>query len=155
MPEFSLATPEQMADIFDLRWRVLREAQGRARGTEQDDYDDPAFEHETVQGIVLMASKLVAAGRIHRLEDDPTTLQVRYMAVRPRLTGMSLGSTLLRGLEVAAIDKFPDADLISLNARVTAKNLYTRAGYQQPRAEVFHLYNVPHVAMEKRLADAK
>ncbi len=145
--------PNQMDQIFDLRWRVLREPLGLGKGTECDQYDNPELYPDTVHSAISHKDLVVATGRIHQLDKDPSKLRVRYMAVDPAHRGRGLGSTILQCMEATAHERFPDGRSIILDARYQAVNLYRRAGYTAVTGRVYYssLSGLPHIKMHKKI----
>jgi N-acetylglutamate synthase-like GNAT family acetyltransferase len=135
--------PAEWDSYFDLRWRVLREPWGQARGTERDSLDSNAFHLAILDG----GGSALAVGRLH--SNTPEEAQIRYMAVDPAYQQSGLGREILEGLEDRA--RSQGAKRIALNARDNAVGFYTRCGYAAigPGETLFG--EVRHTRMSKSL----
>jgi predicted GNAT family N-acyltransferase len=144
---------EVLDQILDLRWRVLYEPHGLLRGSERDQYDDIESYPETIYGFAKTSGLVVASGRMHQLEDEPSTLQLAHMAVEPQFQGRGLGGKLLHTMEDRARQEFPDAEKILLGARQKAQNFYTRAGFTALAGTEYEgpVSGLPHIKMYKML----
>jgi len=136
-------TAEEMSQVFDLRWKVLRAPLGE--GLEHDDLD---YSEGTVHGAVFVDERLVATGRLNQTLADPTLLQVRYMATDPEYRGRGYGQQILWYMESLA--QHVGAEAIILNARIDARSLYERVGYSVCGPE-FELRGLRHLPMQKEL----
>jgi N-acetylglutamate synthase-like GNAT family acetyltransferase len=143
---YTIGAPEsarQLADYFDLRWRVLRAPWGQPRGSERDEHDDSA-EH----CVVLDArGHVIGAGRLHVL--DGTSAQIRYMAVEPEYRGCGVGRAIASYLEASAHRS--GARELYVDARESAAEFYSRMGYEAigPAHTLFG--EIAHVRMKKAL----
>ncbi|RUO79933.1 GNAT family N-acetyltransferase [Idiomarina tyrosinivorans] len=115
-------TPEQFADYFHLRWRVLREPFQRPLGSEQDEYDQ--LSHHRM--LVDDDGKVLAVGRLHF--NSPEEAQIRYMAVDPDERGQGHGVAIIFALETAARQE--GAQQIVINSRKETLGFYEKCGYQ-------------------------
>jgi GNAT superfamily N-acetyltransferase len=85
----------------------------------------------------------------HPREPRAGDWRVRGMAVEPTLRGHGLGSRLLAACEQHA--RTEGASRLWCNARVPARGLYERAGFQR-EGEVFEIDDIgPHLVMAKTL----
>ena len=142
--QFALAEPrttQEWESYFDLRWRVLREPWGQARGSERDDLDAESF-HLMLRDP---GRAVVAVGRLHL--NSPFEAQVRYMAVDESHRGCGLGSRILSGLEDRARSK--SVMSVVLNARDSAINFYRRRGYVVEGSAEILFGEVRHFRMRK------
>jgi GNAT superfamily N-acetyltransferase len=92
-----LVTPDsdaEMACLFGLRWEILRQPLGLARGSEQD-----LLEESSIHRLVWdpASGRALASGRIQSA--GPHTAQIRYMAVSREAQGIGLGREILLALE--------------------------------------------------------
>lgn len=137
-------TKDDFARYFDLRWRVLREPWGQARGTERD-----ALETESWHRMACLCGRIpVGVARLHLI--DPAQAQIRYMAVEPVCRHRGIGSALLESLEAQAREL--GAAEIILMARDEALGFYARMGYAVTGPAHTLYGSIPHHAMGKRLA---
>jgi predicted GNAT family N-acyltransferase len=79
---------------------------------------------------------------------DDTTAKLRQMAVSPAAQGKGYGAILLRYVEQQLTAK--GIHHITLHARCSASEFYTKAGYGI-QSEVFAEVGIPHVSMAKDL----
>ncbi len=127
---------------LELRWRILRAPWGQPRGSERD-----ALDGDAVQRVVVEAGRVLATGRLHRLDD--ATGQIRYMAVEANRRGRGLGRLLLRSLEQAAREA--GLDRIVLHAREASVAFYEHAGYRLLGPSHTLYGEIRHWRMEKHL----
>ena len=76
----------------------------------------------------------------------PGLAQIGRMAVIDRARGKGIGIALLRFLEDEALGR--GARRFTLNAQVSARRFYEKAGYQAV-GEVFDDAGIPHVRMDR------
>lgn len=138
-------TPEQLAEYFDLRWRILRAPWDKLRGSEKDEFDAVA-DHVTVRGP---DGRLLGVGRLHM--NSMEEAQIRYMAVEDDSRGLGVGRAILKKLE--ALARARGAKRIVLNARDNVVGFYQRCGYSVvgPGPTLFDI--IRHSRMEKILPD--
>ena len=137
----SPASPAEWEAYFDLRWRILRQPWGQARGSERDSLDQTAF-HLLIIGD---DGRALACGRLHL--NLPSEAQIRYMAVDENVQGRGYGSAILPALEAAA--RRLKASRILLNARDNAIEFYRRHGYKDFGEAETLFGSVRHVRMAK------
>ena len=145
--DFVLAEPrtaQEWENYFELRWRVLREPWGQARGSERDDLDAESFHLMVCDST----GAVVAVGRLHL--NSPSEAQVRYMAVEQSCRGRGLGNRILRGLEDRA--RAQRVTGVVLNPRDNAVNFYRRHGYIVEGPANILFGEVRHFRMRKDLA---
>ncbi|MCS6905603.1 MAG: GNAT family N-acetyltransferase, partial [Bacteroidia bacterium] len=106
---------QQWQAYYDLRYRVLRQPWQQPRGSERDELEEDAIHAALWQG-----EKLLAVGRAHWL--NPSTAQIRYMAVEPAYQGKGHGAAILHYLEAQV--KVNGGEWIQLNARESALQFY-------------------------------
>jgi len=92
---------------------------------------------------------LVAVGFVAPESSEPGSWRVRGMATVPGLRGRGAGTKVLEALVTHAIEH--GARRIWCNARIPARTLYERAGFEVV-SEQFELPEIgPHFVMERRL----
>lgn len=136
-------TPAQLEEYFRLRWRVLREPLGYARGAERDELDHAAF-HVTARD---RDDRLLGIGRLHF--NDVAEAQIRYMATESKRRRRGVGRAVLARLEEIAAKH--GVERIVLNARLDAVGFYERVGYRVVGPGPTLLGLVEHMRMEKQL----
>jgi N-acetylglutamate synthase-like GNAT family acetyltransferase len=133
---------EELEQLFDLRYRILREPWGQTRGSERDDEEARAFHLAAFDN-----GKVVGTSRLQRV--SKSVARVRYMAVDENYRGKGIGGLLLEGLEKEAVRR--GVKKLMLNAREKAVPFYERHGYTN-RGEGEMLFGViRHFKMEKAL----
>jgi predicted GNAT family N-acyltransferase len=95
-----------------------------------------AFEEEKILGCCML------------IEEDPSTLRLRQMAVYNEKQGKGLGRALMNFAENLARDRGYRS--LSMHARVNAVGFYEKMGYKVVSDE-FTEITIPHVVMEKQL----
>jgi GNAT superfamily N-acetyltransferase len=130
--------------LYDLRWRVLRDPLGLARGTERIAAD---FDSDTVHiGAFDLGSRLVGCATLIPAEGG---LQLRAMAVDPTRQGSGIGAAVLS----AAADIAREADQsLWCEARAHAVGFYERNGWVI-ESDLFEVPRIgPHYKMRLRTA---
>ena len=82
------------------------------------------------------------------VEDDPSTVRLRQMAVINDLQGKGIGKALMQFAENLARDR--GFKKITMHARKTAIGFYEKLGYKVC-GEQFEEVTIPHYTMEKML----
>ena len=142
MVEVRLAeTDADRRTCMRLRWTVFVEEQNVTPSLEVDEHDSEGAVH----ALALLAGVPAGAGRFVMIE--PGTAQIGRMAVVDDARGKGVGIALLRLLEAEARRR--GAKRLTLNAQVSARRFYEKAGYQASGA-VFDDAGIPHVAMERQ-----
>lgn len=139
-----ILTPESEQDFehyFALRWRLLRQPWGQARGSERDAWEDCSWHR-----MACLEGRLpIAVARLHL--NSPQQAQLRYMAVEPAYRGRGIGRALTWALEQQAVEL--GVQEIILHARATAVDFYQRLGYQQQAASHVLYGDIQHYLMHK------
>ncbi len=131
--------------MYDLRYRVLRQAWNQARGSEIADDDKDAL-HAIVY---TNQNKVIACCRAHLVAQEQ--VQLRFMAVDPDYQGIGLGKAILLYIEKKATEKFKPVKQIVLHARENAVKFYKSNGYELV-SESYILFNsIQHYLMIKNL----
>lgn len=82
------------------------------------------------------------------VEDNPTTVRLRQMAVINDLQGKGIGKALMQFAENLARDR--GYKKISMHARKNATGFYEKMGYVKVGNE-FEEITIPHYLMQKKL----
>ncbi len=137
-----LSDEAEQEALYDLRWRVLREPLGMARGTEQIAADfDPGAVH---LGASDAEGRLAACTSLIPAEDG---LQLRAMAVDPIYQGTGLGAALLKAAAGIARER---EQSLWCEARAHAVGFYERSGWVV-ESELFDVPRIgPHYRMRLR-----
>ncbi len=122
--EFSLAEPEQLQSIFELRRETLQQNPDML-GDIEDMYDQTAM-----HGLARAAGSLVGAGRVFHLPVEGIgEAQVGHITVKKEYRNRGIAARLLDYLEVKTLERFGQVETIYLTAEQQAISLYERAGY--------------------------
>jgi predicted GNAT family N-acyltransferase len=124
-----------------LRWTVFVEEQNVPPSLEVDEHDSAGAVH----ALALFERVPAGAGRFVLVE--PGLVRIGRMAVVDDARGHGIGTALLRFLEDEARKR--GAKRFTLNAQVSARRFYEKAGYQAV-GEVFDDAHIPHVRMDRR-----
>jgi predicted GNAT family N-acyltransferase len=122
-----------------LRWTVFVEEQNVPPSLEVDEHDPSA-----VHALALLRGVPAGAGRFVLVE--PGVARIGRMAVVDDARGSGIGTALLRFLEEEARKR--GARRFTLNAQVSARRFYEKAGYQV-LGPVFDDAGIPHVRMDR------
>jgi N-acetylglutamate synthase-like GNAT family acetyltransferase len=136
--EHGTAEYEQM---IELRLALLRRPLGLLFTTHQlasEKYDIliGAFEGSELIGCCVLTSC------------DPTTIQLKQMAVKPDKQVKGIGRKIVAFAETVAKEK--GYKLLMMHARSTATGFYEKCGYEL-KGEKFTEVGIPHYYMEKKL----
>ena len=135
--DLSIETEQEA--LYDLRWRVLREPLGLARGTERiaADFDSGAVHI----GAFDAESRLVGCASLIPAESG---LQLRAMAVDPMRQGAGIGAAILTSAAEVAREHG-----VSLwcEARAHAVGFYERSGWVIES----DLFDVPRIGPHYRM----
>ena len=133
-----MATPQDMAAAFALRYDVFVVGQDVPAELERDDMD-AVSDH----AVALLDGTVVGTGR---LLPDGT---IGRMAVADSARGRGIGAAVLQQLEQCARER--ELAAVELHAQVHATGFYAKAGYQ-PVGEVYLEAGIEHRSMRKLLA---
>ncbi|TKB47969.1 GNAT family N-acetyltransferase [Ferrimonas sediminicola] len=137
---------QQLSQVFDLRYRVLRAPWDQPRGSEQDELEGEAVH----RALSDQSGRILATGRLHPLSCRRG--QIRFMAVEPEWQGRGLGGRLLHALEQAA--QASGLEAIELQAREEQAPFYLARGYRDLGQGHTLFGAVPHRRMAKLLPAA-
>ena len=136
-------TDEQYDDALDVRYAVFVDEQDVPEDLEVDEYED-----ESVHFVAYREGDPVGAARLR--ERDEGTAKVERVAVVGEFRGEGYGRAIMHEVEgVAAARGY---DQVTLHSQTHAAPFYDRLGYERV-AEEFEEAGIPHVTMEKVLAD--
>lgn len=141
---FQATTTDDLARVFALRWKILREPWGFPRGSEQDPLDASAV-HAAARHTPT--GDIVAVARLHF--HGPVEAQIRYMATEPACRNEGIAARLLTFLENHAHQHA--VKRIFLHARDNACGFYEKCGYLN-EGPIGHTFaDIPHYRMSKNL----
>ncbi len=123
-----------------LRWKVFVEEQHVPPSLEVDEHDSSGAVH----ALALLDGVPAGAGRFVFVA--PGVARIGRMAVVHDARGNGIGTALLRFLEDEARKR--GAKLFTLNAQVSARRFYERAGYRA-LGPIFDDADIPHVRMDR------
>jgi predicted GNAT family N-acyltransferase len=141
MVEVRLAESEaDRRTCLRLRWTVFVEEQNVPPSLEVDEHDAG----DAVHALAFLDRVPAGTGRFVLVE--PGVAQIGRMAVVDDARGKGVGAALLRFLEVQARSR--GANQLTLNAQVSARAFYEKAGYQA-NGGIFDDAGIPHVRMDR------
>lgn len=128
-------------DMVRLREEILRKPLGLSFTSEELEHERSnlmmgAYEDEKMLGCCML------------VEEDPTTVRLRQMAVTNDLQGKGVGKALIQFAENLARDH--GYRKITMHARKNALGFYEKMGYQV-KGDEFEEVTIPHYVMEKEL----
>ena len=121
-----IRTPESMDDFrayYALRYHVLREPWGQARGTEKDDYE-PLCQH--LMAVDDQTGEVV--GVIKWMERDPGVAWLSHLAIAAERQKQGIGQLLVHAVEDAA--RVQGCRVIGANSRLNSTDYFERLGYR-------------------------
>jgi len=140
----SPSTREEFKAYYALRFKVLSEPWGHAKGTEKDDYE-PISEHfmavDDKTGAVLGVVKI--------LEKSPGVGQLSHLAVLPKMQRQGIGGLLLEAVETRARER--GFGVLGATIHATATAYFEKHGYHVAGTPSAHLGISHLVWLEKEL----
>jgi predicted N-acetyltransferase YhbS len=137
-------TREEFKAYYALRFHVLREPWGQAKGTEKDDYE-PISDHfmavDDKNGEIVGAVKLV--------EKEPGVGQFSQMAVAPSRQRQGIGKLLIETVENAA--RSHGYKTIGIFTHLISTGFYAKFGYVTRGIPTHFFGTTQLVWMEKNL----
>jgi len=141
MIEVRLAEKEaERRTCLCLRWTVFVEEQNVPPSLEVDEHDAAGAVH----ALALLDGVPAGTGRFVLI--GPGVARIGRMAVLDDARGKGLGMALLRFLEAEARKR--GARQFTLNAQVSARRFYEKAGYQAV-GPIFDDADIAHVRMDR------
>ena len=137
-------TRDDYRAYYTLRYRVLREPWGQARGTEKDDYE-PLSQH--LMAVDDEGDEVV--GVIKWMEKEPGVACLSHLAIAPEHQKKGIGQLLVKGVEDAAREQ--GFVVIGVNSRLTSTDFFERLGYQIKGLPDHFFSTIQLVWMEKKL----
>lgn len=134
-------TKTEWTAYFQLRYAILREPWGQAKGSEQT-ADEAHHQHFAYFNT---ENQLLGVGRLDLL--DPQTTQVRFMAVAEQQQGKGIGRALMEEME--SVSKEKGIQKIILHAREVALPFYRQLGYQLDAPSHLLFGEIQHFLMHK------
>ena len=131
----------EWTSYYALRYRVLRQPWNQPLGSERDDYE---FDH--MHFAAFDDNEIVGVGRLDFIE--PTSRQIRFMAVEPNVQSKGIGAGLMRRMEAEAWDS--GAIEIILHARENALGFYEKLGYVSVEPSHLLFGEIQHFLMKKK-----
>ena len=136
-------TEKELADILELRYKVLRAPWQQPAASATDELESVSFNAY----ISNKQGQVIACGRLQK--NSPDLGQIRYMAVADTERGKGLGKQILNALEQKG--KEIALTQIELQARENALQFYKSSGYTTV-SESFKLWDIiQHYLMSKNL----
>jgi N-acetylglutamate synthase-like GNAT family acetyltransferase len=127
------------AQVYQLREIVLRQPLGLSLKNEVLDGDK-------ADTIVVAADDQTVVGCVMMKVADEHTIKLRQMAVAPDRQQQGIGRMLIAAAERIAWER--GFETISLHARCSAADFYTKLGYEET-GPVFEEVTIPHILMQK------
>lgn len=129
---------QELAEMFDQRWLVLRSPLGMEKGSERDDHEDGA-----VHLIGMCDRKIIASARLR--ESSPGLGNISYVAVLPEFQNQGIGTKLIESLITKAQEK--NLKAVRLMSRINAIKFYQRIGFSE-QDNPFDFLGIPHIFMQ-------
>ncbi|PSQ26755.1 GNAT family N-acetyltransferase [Halobacteriales archaeon QS_9_68_17] len=136
-------TDDQYDDALGVRYAVFVDEQDVPEDLEADEY-----ENESVHFVAYRDGDPAGAARLREKGDDAA--KVERVAVLREHRGEGYGREIMREVEGVAATR--GYDRVTLHAQTHAAPFYDRLDYERV-GEEFEEAGIPHVTMEKALAD--
>jgi len=133
-------TPEYL-QMLRLRDDILRKPLGLT-------FDEEELKHEKDNMLIGAFDDDQMLGCCMLVEENPTTVKLRQMAVPNDLQGKGIGRALMNFAENIARDR--GYKIVSMHARKNAIGFYEKMGYVVSSPEFIEV-TIPHHIMEKKL----
>lgn len=143
---FTIKTPTTLDDFkayYTLRYKVLSEPWGFAKGTEKDDYE-PISEH-----FMAVNEKDEVVGVVKLYKKDECVGHISHLAVAPEYQHQGIGHLLLKTVEEYA--RAHDYCTLGAMAHATATVYFEKFGFHIAGMSAPHLGTTHLVWMEKAL----
>lgn len=132
---------KEYKQVLDLRLQILRKPLGLEFSKEEiekeaNDIHIAAYEDDEILGCCMLT------------QENPTTVRLRQMAVKPGLQHKGIGKVLMQFAENIARDR--GNKLMTMHARKTAVGFYEKQGYSTTGKEFMEV-TIPHIVMTKDL----
>jgi N-acetylglutamate synthase-like GNAT family acetyltransferase len=137
-------TREEFKEYYDLRYKVLREPWGLAKGTEKDDYE-PISRH--FMAVNEETHKVVGGVKLY--EKEPGVGCFSHLAVAPSEQGKGVGKQLLDFIEEEA--KQQGYRVLGTQARLNTTGYFEKAGYKMKGLPSHFFGTTQLVWMEKTI----
>ena len=138
------ATKDDFKAYYALRYRVLRQPWGQARGTEKDDYE-PLCEH--LMAVDDQTGEVV--GVIKWMERDPGVAWLSHLAIAPERQKQGIGRLLVQAVEDAARKK--GCRVIGAHSHLNSTDYFEKQGFRVVGLPDHYFSTVQVVWMEKEL----
>ena len=129
---------QELAEMFDQRWLVLRSPLGMEKGSERDNHEDGA-----VHLVGMCDRKIIASARLREL--SPELGSISYVAVLPEFQNQGIGTRLIEKLIIKAKEK--NLKTLRLKSRINAIKFYQRIGFAEQGNQIDFL-GIPHIFMQ-------
>ncbi len=139
------ASKEELEELYDLRWKLLRKPWNQPKGSERDEKEDESYSF-----IAILDDKIVGTARLHKNNEKEG--QIRYLAVEKEYQKMGIGKKLMKNIEMHSINL--GLESIILNARKTAEDFFEKLGYEVIRKGHTLFNEIEHFVMRKSLINA-
>jgi len=139
------ASKEELEELYDLRWKLLRKPWNQPKGSERDEKEDESYSF-----IAILDNKIVGTARLHKNNEKEG--QIRYLAVEKEYQKMGIGKNLMKKIEMHAINLRLES--IILNARKTVENFFEKLDYKVIRTGHTLFNEIEHFVMRKSLINA-
>jgi ribosomal protein S18 acetylase RimI-like enzyme len=128
---------QELDDMYQQRWLVLRAPLEMARGTEKDKYDTRAFHL-----VAIYNNQVIGSARLRKL--SPELGSIAYVAVITEFQSQGIGTKLINKL----IENAQEQKLkrLRLMTRVEALSFYKRLGFVE-QGVAFDYLDIPHIFM--------
>lgn len=133
-----IENPQELEEMFDQRWLVLRSPLGMEKGSEKDNHEDGA-----VHLIAMCDRKIIASARLREL--SPELGNISYVAVLPEFQNQGIGTKLIETLIAKAQEK--NLKAVRLMSRTNAIKFYQRIGFSE-QGNPFEFLGIPHIFMQ-------
>jgi len=135
---------KEFAEMYDLRWRILRKPWNQPVGSEKDEREEDSYHF-----IAILNNKIVGTARLQENEEinGKREGQIRYLAVEEEYQNKKIGRDLLAFIDWFAKNK--KIAYIQINARKTASEFFIKQGYNILKEGPKLFGEIEHYVMRK------
>ncbi|MBD3214127.1 MAG: GNAT family N-acetyltransferase [Candidatus Lokiarchaeota archaeon] len=138
---------QEYEEMYELRYKVLREPWNQPKGTEKDKLD--LKDDGVYPFIALKNNDIVGTARFHR--DNEHEGQIRYLAVKKEYRGQGIAKNLLDHIEWYAISL--GIPYLKLNARKNVQELFEKLNYKEVAEGPTLFKKIERSVMGKQILD--
>jgi len=137
----SVETDQELQQMLDVRWFVLRKPLGKEKGTEQDEYEQESF-----HALAINHNRIIGCARLRTV--SAILGEIGFVAVLPEFQHQGIGRELM--LKLIEQARTVNLQEIRLKSRYYCFEFYQKLGFIQS-GEPFDFLGILHIPMLLKL----